>query len=98
MAVCAVSPALAADDVFIQVLGIAQDAGLPQANCYRPHCLEAWQDPDKRRLATSIAVIDRDSRRKYLFEATPDLREQLYALHTIAPDGEYELGGVFLGA
>jgi pyrroloquinoline quinone biosynthesis protein B len=96
IAVCAVSPALAADDVFIQVLGIAQDAGLPQANCYQPHCLEAWQDPDKRRLATSIAVIDRDARRKYLFEATPDLREQLYTLHTIAPDEKYELGGVFL--
>ena len=96
IAVCAVSPTLAADEVFIEILGIAQDAGLPQANCYRPHCMEAWQDPDKRRLATSIAVIDREAGRKYLFDATPDLREQLYALHTIAPDGEYELGGVFL--
>ena len=96
IAACAVSPTFAADSVFIEVLGIAQDAGLPQANCYRPHCLEAWQDPDKRRLATSIAVIDRDARRKYLFDATPDMREQLYTLHTIAPDDEYELGGVFL--
>ena len=90
------SPAFAAGDVFIQVLGIAQDAGLPQANCYRPHCMEAWQDRDKRRLATSIAVIDRDAGRKYLFDATPDMREQLYALHTVAPDDDYELGGVFL--
>jgi pyrroloquinoline quinone biosynthesis protein B len=96
LAACAVSPAFAAGEVFIQVLGIAQDAGLPQANCYRPHCVEAWQDPDKRRLATSIAVIDRDAGSKYLFDATPDMREQLYALHTIAPDDEYELGGVFL--
>ena len=96
LAACAVSPAFAAGDVFIEVLGIAQDAGLPQANCYRPHCIEAWQDPDKRRLATSIAVIDRDAGRKYLFDATPDMREQLYALHTIAPDEDYELDGVFL--
>jgi pyrroloquinoline quinone biosynthesis protein B len=96
LAACAVSPAFSAEDVFIQVLGIAQDAGLPQANCYRPHCMEAWQDPEKRRLATSIAVIDESAGRKYLFDATPDMREQLYTLHTVAPDDEYELGGVFL--
>ena len=96
LAACAASPAIAAGDVFIQVLGIAQDAGLPQTNCYRPHCVEAWKDPDKRRMATSIAVIDRSAHRKYLFDATPDMREQLYELHEIAPDDEYELGGVFL--
>ena len=96
LALCGVPPVVAAGDVFIQVLGVAQDAGLPQANCYRPHCLDAWHDPSKRRLATSIAVVDRDTRRKYLFDATPDMREQLYALHRIAPDSEYQLGGVFL--
>lgn len=95
-AVCAAFPALAAGDVFIEVLGIAQDAGLPQTSCYRPHCMDAWKDPSKRRLATSIAVVDRDAGRKYLFDATPDMREQLYALHTIAPDAEYQLGGIFL--
>ena len=96
LAVCAASPAFASGDVFIHILGIAQDAGLPQTNCYRPHCLDAWGDPSKRRLATSIAIVDHDADRKYLFEATPDMREQLYMLHTIAPDTEYELGGVFL--
>jgi len=89
-------PAFATADVTIHILGIAQDAGLPQANCYAPHCMEAWQDRSKRRMATSIAVVDHDTRRKYLFEATPDMREQLYELHRIAPDGEYELAGVFL--
>lgn len=96
LAACMAFPAFAADEVFIQVLGIAQDAGMPQANCYRPHCLDAWEDPSKRRMATSIAVVDRGAGRKYLFDATPDMREQLYALHTIAPDADYELGGVFL--
>ena len=96
LAVCAVSPALAAGDVFIHVLGVAQDAGLPQANCYRPHCMDAWKDPSQRRHATSIAVVDHETDRKYVFDATPDMREQLYMLHTIAPDTEFELGGVFL--
>lgn len=90
-------PAIAAaDEVFIEVLGVAQDAGLPQANCYRPHCMRAWKNPELRRRATSIAVIDREQGKKYLFEATPDMREQLFDLHRAAPDGDYLLDGVFL--
>ena len=90
-------PALAAaEEVFIEVLGVAQDAGYPQTNCYRPHCLRAWEDPALRRRATSIAVVDREHGRKYLFDATPDMREQLYDLHRVAPDSDYALDGVFL--
>ena len=92
----ALAPVAAAQDVFIEVLGIAQDAGYPQINCYQPHCMRAWQDPELRRDASSIAVVDRPNKAKYVFDATPDLREQLYALHQVAPDGEYNLGGVFL--
>lgn len=29
------------DTTYIQVLGITQDAGYPQANCYQPHCNRA---------------------------------------------------------
>ncbi len=86
----------AAEDTYIQVLGIAQDAGYPQANCYAPHCLRAWEDGDLRRLASSIAVVDEASRSKYLFDATPDIREQLYALRLAAPDDQYTLQGIFL--
>ena len=91
-------PALADADtsVYLQVLGIAQDAGYPQANCYQAHCLRAWENEDLRRMASSIAVIDEQSSTKYLFDATPDIREQLYELHLAAPDGEYTLNGVFL--
>jgi len=83
-------------DVFIEVLGIAQDAGYPQTNCYQAHCLRAWEDKALRRTASSIAVVDSTTKVKYLFDATPDMREQLYRLHQSAPDGEYALGGVFL--
>ena len=88
--------AVADDVVYIQVLGVAQDAGYPQTNCYKPHCLRAWEDPELRRRATSIAVIDAGQRAKYLFDATPDMREQLFELHKSAPDGDYRLDGVFL--
>jgi pyrroloquinoline quinone biosynthesis protein B len=89
-------PAGASNDVYITVLGIAQDAGYPQASCYQPHCIRAWENKDLKRLTSSIAVVDEDSKAKYLFDATPDIREQLYQLHRVAPDNEFALGGVFL--
>lgn len=88
--------AQAEDSTYIYVLGIAQDAGYPQAGCYQPHCMPGWQDKSLRRTASSVAVIDTASRAKYLFDATPDLPDQLYRLHAEAPDDEYSLDGVFL--
>jgi pyrroloquinoline quinone biosynthesis protein B len=58
--------------------------------------MRAWEDPTLRRLTSSIAVINTQSHNKYLFDATPDIREQLYQLNKAAPDGEFTLGGVFL--
>ncbi len=78
------------------VLGVAQDAGYPQANCYKPHCMEGWQNKLKTRSATALGIIDHQSHTKYLFEATPQMPEQLYQLHKLAPDNKYQLGGVFL--
>lgn len=84
------------DTTYIQVLGITQDAGYPQANCYQPHCNRAWEDQSLRRTASSIAVVDDMTKTKYLFDATPDMRDQLYRLHRVAPDSVYSLDGVFL--
>lgn len=96
LAILLASAAAAAETTYIQILGVAQDAGYPQANCYAPHCMRAWQDETLRRTTSSIAVVDERSKTKYLFDATPDVREQLYRLHQSAPDGSYEFGGVFL--
>ena len=97
LAAAAVSgSAYAESDAYLLVLGIAQDAGYPQTGCYQPHCLPGWKDPDRRRTTSSIAVIDEKLHSKFLFDATPDMREQLYRLHEAAPDSEYNLAGVFL--
>ncbi|MGB5337135.1 MAG: MBL fold metallo-hydrolase [Woeseiaceae bacterium] len=90
--------AVAADDdaSYILVLGVAQDAGYPQANCYEAHCNRAWENEALRRTTSSIAVVDPAGRSKYLFDATPDIREQLFQLNRRAPDDEYRLAGVFL--
>lgn len=78
------------------ILGITQDAGYPQLNCYKPHCMPAWKDPRLKKLATSLGLIDKQNKKKYLFEATPDIRQQMYELHKQANDKEYILDGIFL--
>ncbi len=83
-------------EVSIVVLGIAQDAGYPQIGCYKPHCMPAWKDGNKKRLATSLGVIDGLHRQKFVIEATPDIKQQFYQLHLFAPDDEYELAGILL--
>ncbi len=84
------------DEPYLYVLGVAQDAGYPQIGCYANHCLPGWEDTSLRRGATSLAVIDSGSRQKFLFEATPNLPEQLYQLETVAADDSHRLAGVFL--
>ena len=62
---------------YIFVLGVGQDAGFPQAGCYEPRCLLAWEDASLRQEPTAIAVIDRAPESSYLFEAPPEFRDQL---------------------
>ncbi|MFY0637342.1 MBL fold metallo-hydrolase [Maricaulis maris] len=84
----------AACPVELVVLGVGQDGGAPQlGNSADP----AWDDPSLRRLATSIAVLDREADARYLFEATPDIREQLYRLDQAMPtEARPGLDGIFL--
>ena len=83
-------------DVSLLVLGVAQDAGKPQiGNPQDP----AWDDPSRRRLATSLALVDGrgEKPRRWLFDATPDIKEQLHRLNKAAPtDKPARVDGVFL--
>jgi pyrroloquinoline quinone biosynthesis protein B len=77
------------------VLGAGQDAGAPQiGNPDDP----AWEDASLRLTATSVAVVDRASGERYLFEATPHITAQLQLLDATAPHDRSNLGidGVFL--
>jgi len=81
-------------DPFLVVLGIAQDGGVPQAGV-KEH--PGWDDPAFRHLAACLAVIDPLSGQRWLFEATPDFREQLHLLDTVYPvPGKPGLAGIFL--
>ncbi len=85
-----------ATNPYLYVLGVAQDAGYPQTACYQKHCLPGWENPQLRRGATSLGLVDPVGNKKYLFEATPNLPEQLYQLEKQAPSTRYKLDGVFL--
>lgn len=90
------SAAAQEDTPYIYILGVAQDAGYPQIGCYAEHCMPGWENPDLRRGATSLGIIDPAAGQKFLFEATPNLPEQLYALDSEAPNDRFDLAGVFL--
>lgn len=79
---------------FVFILGIAQDGGYPQAGCNAPHCEPAWQDPELRRYATSLAIVDPVSRQRWLIDATPDFPDQLRVLDEVSP--RTPLAGIFL--
>jgi len=67
------------------LLGVAQDGGVPQAGCDCPRCRRAWAEPAHRQLVTCLGLADHATRQSWLIDATPDFREQLQALHTLAP-------------
>jgi pyrroloquinoline quinone biosynthesis protein B len=81
---------------YLYVLGVTQDAGYPQTGCYLPHCIPGWENAALRRSATSLGLIDPQANKKYLFEATPNLPEQLYQLEVEAPSERFTLSGIFL--
>ena len=81
--------------VELVVLGVGQDAGAPQiGNPNDP----AWKDPSKRLYATSLGLLDHENGKRYLFEATPDIRAQMQIMDEILPpDGEGPyIDGIFI--
>lgn len=77
------------------VLGVAQDAGIPQIG--NPGD-SAWQDLRQIQLPTAAALVDHRNGARYLFEATPAVTQQLQQLDRLAPGNGDPLGlsGVFL--
>src|SRR5947207_5347972 len=81
---------------YVIVLGVAQDAGIPQIGCDSPFCLRAWRDPSLRQTVSSIALVDPDSKSRWIFDATPDLPEQFQLLKDSTDNMSNALAGVFL--
>ena len=73
----ATNPAPRPSAPYVLVLGTAQDGGLPQIGCTEPLCQRARREPSRRRLVTSLLLVDPSAGRRYLFDASPDLSEQV---------------------
>jgi pyrroloquinoline quinone biosynthesis protein B len=78
------------------VLGVAQDAGYPQAGCFAEHCMAGWRGERDAALPVSLGLFDPADKSHYLFEATPAIGQQLYALHSASGAASLRLDGIFL--
>ena len=65
---------------YVIVLGIAQDAGFPQANCDKECCERAWQDKALRQMVSCIGIVDPTTNQCWMIDATPDFKDQLSLL------------------
>ena len=84
-------------DVYVAVLGVAQDAGYPQLGCRKDCCKPVWNDPSQHRYTSCIAVIDRKANQRFVFDCTPDFKLQMHLLDQIAgPANGQVVDGVFL--
>lgn len=92
------APTATASEPYALVLGIAQDGGYPQAGCNRQDCIAAWRDATLRRRVASLAIVDPQSRQRWLIDATPDFPSQLRTIDEAAPraNGAPLLDGILL--
>lgn len=70
------------------LLGTAAGGGFPQWNCWCPTCRVARSDPARAiARSQSSAAVSADGAHWFLFNASPDVREQVQHLNGHAPPG-----------
>lgn len=85
------------EGIFIEILGTIQDAGYPQLGCMKICCREQWKQVARSKKIISIGVVDLDNDESYLFEASPDIREQIQQLSSSLNSDEFSLpNAIFL--
>ena len=85
------------EDVYIKVLGVAQDAGYPQIDCHKQCCERFWAGEERQRQVVSLGLIDKGQNKVWMFEATPDFKLQYESLMSeLENPDENSFGGVFL--
>ena len=78
----------------VVVLGIAQDAGAPQAGRFDD---TRWNDAGAARMVACLGIVDPRTGHRWMIDATPDFRRQLFDLRqaSTGPDRP-ALDGIFL--
>ncbi|RNC89403.1 MAG: MBL fold metallo-hydrolase [Allomuricauda sp.] len=82
--------------VSLVVLGTVQDGGSPHIGCQKDCCAPLWDAPDPTRKVVALGVIDHEHGKTFLFEATPNLPEQLKLLKAAAGTERETPDGIFL--
>lgn len=83
------------DSPYLMVLGVAQDAGYPQAGSQEEwKALELGQR--KPLYTVSLGLVDPVTNKRYLFDATPDFKEQLQMMDEVSSTNDYPFDGIFL--
>ena len=78
---------------FIVILGTAQDAGYPQIGCDKECCKKYWDKKIAKQKVSCLALFDPATNQKWLFDATPDISEQLHEADKFMKG---DLSGIFL--
>ena len=81
---------------FIMVLGTAQDAGYPQAACKKACCQKVWSGEATKKLVSCLGLVDPASGKHWIFDATPDFKEQLHLIQELPAAQGKDLSGIFL--
>ena len=81
---------------YITVLGIAQDAGFPQINCEKDCCRAYYDGKESKKLVSCLGLVDKTAKQKWLFDATPDIKEQTQILKTDHLNNGKIIDGIFL--
>ena len=76
---------------YIQVLGIVQDAGYPHIGCEKD-CCKAVSPGDY--FVSCLGLVDKTNNKRYLFDATPDIHNQLNLLEKFSDTNLVD--GIFL--
>ena len=76
---------------YVQVLGIVQDAGYPHIGCEKD-CCKAVSPGDY--FVSCLGLVDKTNNKRYLFDATPDIHNQLNLLEKFSDANLVD--GIFL--
>lgn len=89
--------AQSAESPYILVLGVAQDGGFPQAGCDNGCCKAAWAKPSRKRYVSCLGLVEPASGKRWMFDATPDFKDQLRWLQQAQPAASGKpLDGIFI--
>ncbi|PRX53915.1 MBL fold metallo-hydrolase [Flagellimonas meridianipacifica] len=91
-----VDPVFLKKGITLHVLGTIQDGGSPHIGCERSCCQHLFKNPDKTRKVVSLGLVNHNTKKTYLFEATPDLPGQLSLLSEVAGKASDSPNGIFV--